>query len=173
MTESRNREVATLGGGCFWCIQAVLKNVEGVLGVTSGYAGGEVPQPSYEQVCTGETGHIEVVQVEFDPARISYRDLLGVFFRAHDPTTKDRQGADVGPQYRSVVFFHSPVQQRVASEVMKEVENQLGKPVVTELRPAPEFYRAEEYHQDYFEKNPYAGYCQAVIRPKLAGLGFR
>lgn len=162
-------ETATLGGGCFWCLDAVYRGLRGVTRVVSGYAGGHVPNPTYEQVCGKKTGHAEVVQVEFDPAEISYADLLRVFFTIHDPTTKDRQGADVGPQYRSVIFHHSEDQRRTAEQVMAEVD-QAGiwdAPLVTELLPAPEFWPAEPEHQDYFVRNPWSGYCQAVIAPKV------
>ena len=162
-------ETATLGGGCFWCLDAVYRGLRGVSRVVSGYAGGHVPNPTYEQVCGKGTGHAEVVQVEFDPAEIEYADILRVFFTIHDPTTKDRQGADVGPQYRSVIFFHSEEQKRVAEAVMAEVAAAGvwdGK-LVTELAPAPEFYPAEPEHQDYFARNPWSGYCRAVVAPKV------
>ena len=162
-------EIATLGGGCFWCLDAVYRDLRGVQSVVSGYAGGHVAKPSYEEVCGKKTGHAEVVQITFDPAEISYRDLLMVFFTIHDPTTKDRQGADIGPQYRSVIFFHSPEQEQAAREVMDKVA-ELGvwdAPLVTELAPAPEFWPAEDEHQDYFRLNPWSGYCRAVIAPKV------
>lgn len=163
-------ETATLGGGCFWCLDAVYRDLRGVQAVVSGYAGGHLANPSYEQVCSKTTGHAEVVRVTFDPAEISFRDLLFVFFTIHDPTTKDRQGADVGPQYRSVIFFHSPEQEAIAREVMAKV-TELGvwdAPLVTELSAAPQFWPAEEEHQDYFRLNPWSGYCRAVIAPKVA-----
>ena len=162
-------ETATLGGGCFWCLDAVYRGLKGVNRAVSGYAGGHVPNPTYEQVCGKGTGHAEVVQVEFDPAEIEFADILRVFFTIHDPTTKDRQGADVGPQYRSVIFFHSEEQKRVAEAVMAEVAAAGvwdGK-LVTELAPAPEFYPAEPEHQDYFARNPWSGYCRAVVAPKV------
>lgn len=162
-------EIATLGGGCFWCLDAVYRDLRGVQSVVSGYAGGHVANPSYEEVCGKKTGHAEVVQVTFDAAEISFRDLLLVFFTIHDPTTKDRQGADVGPQYRSVIFFHGPEQEQVAREVMAKVA-ELGvwdAPLVTELAPAPQFWPAEAEHQDYFRLNPWSGYCRAVIAPKV------
>jgi peptide-methionine (S)-S-oxide reductase len=165
------REVATLGGGCFWCIEAVLERLDGVERVVSGYAGGEVPNPSYEQVCTGITGHAEVVQVTFDPARVTFRDLLLVFFAMHDPTTLNRQGADVGTQYRSVVYFHSEAQRGIAEAVIRELEaDGTWKGIVTELAPAPRFFPAEAHHQQYYRRNPTAGYCQVVIAPKVAKL---
>jgi peptide-methionine (S)-S-oxide reductase len=165
-------ELATLAGGCFWCLEAVFQQLKGVNRVTSGYAGGTMPNPSYEAVCTGRTGHAEVVQVEFDPAVVSYRDLLDVFFTIHDPTTPDRQGADEGTQYRSAIFFQSPEQERVARATSAQLE--AGKvwddPIVTEIVPLTEFYPAEEYHRDYFNRNPAQGYCRAVIAPKVAKL---
>lgn len=160
-------QITTLGGGCFWCIEAVFSRIDGIARATSGYAGGSTSNPSYEQVCTGTTGHAEVVQVEFDPEVISYADLLRLFFRAHNPTTLNRQGADVGTQYRSVIFYHDEQQLQEAKTVIAEVQEKWGDPIVTELEPAPTFFPAEEYHQRYFERNPYAGYCQAVIAPKI------
>jgi len=168
-TDGMRNEVATLGGGCFWCLDAVFRGLKGVSRVVSGYAGGHVPNPTYEQVCGKKTGHAEVVQVEFDPAEIAFADILRVFFTIHDPTTKDRQGADVGPQYRSATFFHSEEQKRTAEAVMAEVAGAGvwdGK-LVTELAPAGEFYPAEAEHQDYFARNPWSGYCRAVVAPKV------
>jgi peptide-methionine (S)-S-oxide reductase len=164
------REVATLAGGCFWCLDAVFRDLRGVEKVESGYAGGTTPNPSYEQVCSGKTGHAEVVQVTFDPAAISFRELLGVFFTIHDPTTLNRQGGDVGTQYRSAIFYHTPVQRAIAAEVIRELEAEglWDDPVVTELTPLTTFYPAETYHQDYFNRNPYQPYCAAVIAPKVA-----
>lgn len=164
------REVATLGGGCFWCLEAVYSQVRGVEQVVPGYAGGHVENPSYEQVCTGTTGHAEVVQLTFDPNVISYRQLLEVFFSIHDPTTPDRQGADVGPQYRSVILYHSPEQKAVAQEVIDHLERERIReaPIVTQVVPLEAFYPAEAYHHRYFERNPHQGYCQAVIAPKVA-----
>lgn len=162
-------ETATLGGGCFWCLDAVYRDLRGVQSVVSGYAGGHVENPSYEEVCGKKTGHAEVVQITFDPAEISFRDLLFVFFTIHDPTTKDRQGADVGPQYRSVIFFHGAEQETTAREVMAKI-TELGVwdgPLVTELAQAPVFWPAEDEHQDYFRLNPWSGYCRAVIAPKV------
>jgi len=161
-------EQATLGGGCFWCLEAVYTELRGVERVISGYAGGNVAFPSYEQVCSGRTGHAEVVQLTFDPREISYRDVLDVFFTIHDPTTLNRQGADVGTQYRSVIFYHSPEQQRTATEVLSEVKDLFNDPIVTELQPLDKFYPAEGYHQDYFARNPNQPYCQFVVAPKVA-----
>lgn len=163
-------EIATLGGGCFWCLEAVFEEMAGVRRVVSGYAGGKVKNPTYEQVCSGATGHAEVVQVEFDPSVADFGELLRVFFAVHDPTTRDRQGADVGSQYRSVIFYHDERQRKVALEKIAEV-NASGiwkGPVVTEVLPFEAFYEAEAYHQDYFEKNPNAGYCRAVVAPKVS-----
>jgi peptide-methionine (S)-S-oxide reductase len=163
-------EVATLAGGCFWCLEAVYDQLNGVLDVVSGYSGGRVSNPSYKAVCTGETGHAEVVQVTFNPAVIGYRELLEVFFTIHDPTTLNRQGADVGTQYRSAIFYHSPEQKSIAEEVIQELEHEniWDKPIVTELTPFTVFYQGEDYHQEYFQRNPYQGYCSAVIAPKVA-----
>jgi peptide-methionine (S)-S-oxide reductase len=171
MTETeKTTETAYLGGGCFWCLEAVYNELRGVQRVISGYAGGTVPNPSYEQVCSGRTGHAEVVQVTFDPSVISYREILEVFFTIHDPTTLNRQGADVGTQYRSVILYASPEQEEVARSVMAEVEASgvWHSRLVTELVPLDRFYPAEEYHQNYFERNPYQPYCQIVIAPKVA-----
>jgi peptide-methionine (S)-S-oxide reductase len=163
-------EVATLGGGCFWCLDAVFRDLRGVAQVHSGYAGGHVPNPTYEQVCGKQTGHAEVVQVAFDPKEISYADLLRVFFTIHDPTTKDRQGNDIGPQYRSVILYHSPEQQAVASAVMAEIAaaGVWGAPLVTELVPFDRYWPGEAEHQDYFTHNPWSGYCRVVVAPKVA-----
>jgi len=164
------REVATLGGGCFWCLEAVFDQLEGVVDVVSGYSGGHVPNPSYKRVCTGETEHAEVVQVTFDPDVLSYRDLLKVFFAIHDPTTLNRQGADVGTQYRSAIFTHSEQQERLAEEVIAEL-NEAGiwdDPIVTEVVPFEAFYPAEDYHQEYYANNPNQAYCRMVIAPKVA-----
>jgi peptide-methionine (S)-S-oxide reductase len=162
--------VATLGGGCFWCLEAVFRDLRGVERVVSGYAGGHLSNPTYEQVCTGATGHAEVVQVTFDPRVLAFRELLEVFFAIHDPTTPDRQGADVGPQYRSVIFYHSPEQQETAQQVIAEL-NAAGVwdgPIVTEVAPAGAFYPAEAYHQEYYARNPGQPYCRVVIDPKVA-----
>jgi peptide-methionine (S)-S-oxide reductase len=163
-------EVATLGGGCFWCLEAVFEDVRGVSKVESGYAGGSDSHPTYKHVCTGTTGHAEVVQVAFDPAVISFREILDVFFAIHDPTTRNRQGADAGTQYRSVIFYHSAEQKRIAEERIGELnaEKIWSTPIVTEVVPVPEFFRAEDYHQGYFRQNPGQGYCQAVVSPKVA-----
>jgi len=163
---------ATLAGGCFWCLEAVFLELKGVEHVESGYAGGHLPNPIYQQVCTGETGHAEAVQVTFDPAVISYRDLLGIFFTMHDPTTLNRQGADVGTQYRSAIFYHSPAQQADAEAAIADVAASGHWPgtVVTEVAPLDVFYPAEGYHRDYYRRNPRQGYCQFVIAPKVAKL---
>jgi peptide-methionine (S)-S-oxide reductase len=172
MSSEKQYELATLGGGCFWCLEAVYDRVEGVVDVVSGYAGGRRPNPTYEQVCSGATGHAEVVQLRFDPAVISFADLLAIFFTIHDPTTLNRQGADVGTQYRSVIFYHSPAQQATAEAVMAQLtaDRIWPNPLVTELSPLPEFYPAEDYHQDYFANNAYQPYCQAVVAPKVVKL---
>ena len=162
-------QIATLAGGCFWCLQPVFSELRGVEKVEVGYAGGDVPNPSYEDVCRDTTGHAEAVQVTFDPAVISYGDLLRVFFTVHDPTTLNRQGADVGTQYRSMVFLHTPEQEAALKQVLAELKAEAvwNRPIVTEVVPFKDFYRAEEYHQDYYRKNPYAGYCMAVVAPKV------
>ena len=167
---STKTQMATLAGGCFWCLDAVFRDLKGVEQVVSGYAGGTVANPSYEAVCTGGTGHAEVVQVTFDPTVVSYRDLVQVFFAIHDPTTLNRQGADVGTQYRSAIYYHSAEQERIAREVIAELEGDqvFDSAVVTEVAPFTVFYPAEEYHQDYFRRNPGQGYCRAVIAPKVA-----
>jgi len=163
-------ETATLGGGCFWCLEAVFKDLRGVNSVMSGYAAGHVKNPDYRQVCSGMTGHAEVVQVVFDPAVLSYADLLRVFFTIHDPTTKDRQGNDVGSQYRSIILTHSDAQRATADAVMKEIADAKiwGVKLVTELEPASVFYEAEPEHHDYYARNPFAGYCRVVVAPKVA-----
>jgi peptide-methionine (S)-S-oxide reductase len=165
---SETLEVATIGGGCFWCLEAVYSQLRGVVKAESGYAGGNVENPTYEEVCTDETGHAEVVQVIFDPHEISYREILQVFFSIHDPTTLNRQGADVGTQYRSVILYKNDLQKSIATEVMGEMGKLWSKPIVTQILPLDKFYRAEEYHQHYFENNPSQGYCQMVIEPKVA-----
>lgn len=177
MTANDNRqqhefEQATLGGGCFWCLEAVFENIEGVESVVSGYAGGHVTNPTYEQVCTGTTGHTEVVQITFDPSRISYREILEIFFTMHNPTTLNRQGNDVGPQYRSAIFYHSPEQKKIAEDTIRELDASdiWGRPLVTEINPLHVFYPAEEEHQAFFRRNPYQPYCQFVIAPKVAEL---
>lgn len=166
----KTKAVATVGGGCFWCVEAAFLELRGVERVVSGYAGGRTKNPSYREVCDGDTGHAEVVQVTFDPSEISYRDLLGVFFGIHDPTTLNRQGADIGTQYRSVILYHSPEQQETAKQVIAELQQQgvWDDAIVTEIQPLTTFYPAEEYHQDYFAANPRQPYCQAVIAPKVA-----
>jgi peptide-methionine (S)-S-oxide reductase len=169
-TEKPIVEKATLGGGCFWCLEAVFEQVRGVLQVESGYAGGSVPQPTYRQVCTGDTGHAEVVQVVFDPAVISFREILEIFFGTHDPTTLNRQGMDAGTQYRSAIFYHTPQQKQVAEELIAELNaaGTWGAPIVTEVVPFQMFYPAEDYHREYFRRNPNQPYCLAVISPKVA-----
>jgi peptide-methionine (S)-S-oxide reductase len=163
-------EKATLGGGCFWCLEAVYKDLQGVQSVMSGYAGGHVKDPSYQQVCSGTTGHAEVVQVVFDPNSVSYADVLRVFFTIHDPTTKDRQGNDIGTQYRSIILTHSDAQAETARAVMKEIADAgiYNAKLVTTIEPLTVFYPAEEEHHDYFARNPYTGYCQFVVAPKVA-----
>jgi len=170
MTVPPTGEIATLAGGCFWCLEAVYDELKGVVDVTSGYAGGKVVNPTYQQVCGGDTGHAEVVRIAFDPGKISFREILEVFFTIHDPTTLNRQGADVGTQYRSAIFYHSDEQKRVSEEVITEIASAgiWKNPIVTEVVPAPEFYPAEDYHQEYFARNPNQGYCQVVVAPKVA-----
>ena len=165
-----NPGLATIGGGCFWCTEAVLERLPGVLKVISGYAGGKGANPTYEEVCTGTTGHAEVIQVSFDPAVVSYEKILGVFFEAHDPTTMNRQGADEGTQYRSVIYYHDAEQQKTAVRAKQAAQAHYEDPVVTEISPLPKFYPAEKYHQDYFKNNPSQGYCAYVIRPKIGKL---
>ncbi len=171
-TDDKRTESATFGGGCFWCMEAVFTRHEGVEKVRSGYAGGLTEDPSYEEVCTGTTGHAEVIQVTYDPAVLRYEELLDIFWKAHDPTTLNRQGADVGTQYRSIILYHNE-DQRKAAESSRQALNESGvyrDTVVTDIQPLDAFYPAEEYHQDYFQKHPYAGYCTFVIRPKLKKL---
>jgi peptide-methionine (S)-S-oxide reductase len=165
-------EQATLAGGCFWCLEAVYLNVRGVEKVESGYAGGQVPDPTYEAVCTGRTGHAEVVQVTYDPQVISYRELLEIFFTIHDPTTLNRQGADSGTQYRSAIFYHSPAQKAEAEQMIATLDREkvYDSPIVTQVVPLDRFYPAEEYHRDYYRRNPGQGYCRAVIAPKVSKL---
>ena len=169
MSPRASLEVATLAGGCFWCIEAVFQEIDGVEGVIPGYAGGASLNPTYEQVSTGKSGHAEAVQVTFDPARISYREILEIFFSVHDPTTLNRQGADVGTQYRSAIFYHSNKQKTISEEVIKELnETHLWeRPMITQVTPISKFYPAEDYHRDYFKKHPEQAYCQAVISPKV------
>jgi peptide-methionine (S)-S-oxide reductase len=163
-------EIATLGGGCFWCLDPIFDELRGVEEVLVGYAGGHTPNPSYKLVCTGTSGHAEVVQIKFDPQVISYKELLQIFFSVHDPTTPNRQGADIGPQYRSIILYHNESQKTTAEKVIQEVEAEglWSAPIVTEVVPFSEFYIAEDYHQRYFEKNPGQGYCRVVIAPKVA-----
>jgi peptide-methionine (S)-S-oxide reductase len=163
-------ELATLAGGCFWCLEAVYDQLRGVSNVESGYAGGTKLNPTYEEVCNGTTGHAEVVQLTYDPQVVSFKDLLDVFFTIHDPTTLNRQGADVGPQYRSAIFYHSPEQQAVAEQTIRDLttDKLWTNPLVTQIAPLDKFYAAEAYHKDYFERNPTQGYCRAVVAPKVA-----
>ncbi len=171
MSQSQpNTEIATLAGGCFWCLEAVYDELRGVLSVESGYSGGAVPNPTYRQVTTGQTGHAEVVQITFDPAAISFRDILNVFFTIHDPTTLNRQGADVGTQYRSAIYYHTEEQREIAEEVIAEMDDAglWQNPIVTELTSFETFYVAEDYHQEYYANNSYQPYCQVVIAPKLS-----
>jgi len=165
-----NTNKATLAGGCFWCLEAVYQDLKGVLHVESGYTGGHVPDPDYKLVCTGTTGHAEVVQITFDPQILTYEDLLKVFFTIHDPTTLNRQGADVGTQYRSAIFYHDQAQKETADKIMTEVEAAgiWPNPIVTEITALDTYYKAEDYHQNYFKNNPNQGYCRAVIAPKVA-----
>lgn len=168
MNEQANLQTATLGGGCFWCTEAVFQQIRGVNSVESGYSGGQVHQPSYEQICTGRTGHAEVVRLRFDPQVISYAEILDVFFVIHDPTTLNRQGADTGTQYRSVIYYHDVDQEQQARLAMQRAAGIWSDPIVTELSPAPQFYIAEDYHQNYFRRNPQQGYCSFVVAPKVA-----
>ena len=167
---SQNKEIATLAGGCFWCLEAVFEQLRGVERVESGYSGGTAPSPTYQQVCSGATGHAEVVQVTFDPTVISYPEILDVFFAIHDPTTLNRQGADIGTQYRSAIYYHSPAQKDAAERRIKELnaEKIWDSPIVTEVTPAQAFFRAEDYHKGYFRQHPEQGYCQYVVSPKVA-----
>ena len=164
-------ERAVLGGGCFWCVEAAYKGMAGVTSVVSGYAGGERPNPTYEEVCSGGTGHAEVVQIEFDPAVTSYEKVLEHFWKVHDPTTLNRQGADVGSQYRSIILVADEAQRKAAEASLKKAAKGFDRKIVTQIQPLRDFYPAEDYHQDYYKKNPYAGYCSFVIRPKLKKLG--
>lgn len=162
-------EVATLGAGCFWCVEAVFQELDGVLSVESGYAGGDQPNPTYKDICTGTTGHAEVCQIRFDPSRIGYQDVLEVFWKTHDPTTRNRQGNDVGTQYRSVIFTHNDQQKELARHYKKELDasGAWDSPIITEIVPFKAFYQAEDYHQNYYRDNPTAGYCLFIIRPKI------
>lgn len=165
-----NTQTATLAGGCFWCLEAVFDNLQGVTDVVSGYAGGETENPTYQQVCTGKTGHAEAVQIRFDPVVITYKELLEVFFSIHDPTTLNRQGTDVGTQYRSAIFFHTSEQQEIAEQTIRELteEKIWADSIITEVLPLNVFFPAEDYHQEYFARNPEQGYCQMVVSPKVA-----
>jgi peptide-methionine (S)-S-oxide reductase len=166
-TETNQTELATLAGGCFWCTEAVFERLPGVKSVASGYTGGQSEKPTYQEVCSGATGHAEAIQVEFDPAKISYAKLLETFWEAHDPTTLNRQGADSGTQYRSAIFYHSDAQKQAAEQSKAAAARNFSKPIVTEIVPLKKFYKAEGYHQDYFRNNANAGYCRMVIKPKL------
>ena len=161
------KELATLGGGCFWCLEAVFTRFKGIIKVVSGYAGGRIPNPNYERVCTGSSGYAEVVQISFDADVMSYEQLLGIFFTIHDPTTLNRQGHDIGTQYRSVIFYHDESQRDLAQKVVKEVSKHYPNPIVTEISPLPTFYMAESYHQNYFALNPQQSYCKLVVFPKV------
>ncbi len=169
-SRNSNFEVATLGGGCFWCLEAVYDQLKGVVSVESGYSGGKTTNPTYREVCSGSTGHAEVVRITFDPAVISFAEILEVFFAIHDPTTLNRQGNDIGSQYRSVIFYHSPAQRAIAEKTIAEITAAKiwDKPIVTEIVPFQRFYIAEDYHQEYFENNPGQPYCQVVVAPKVA-----
>ena len=170
MNENEKRELATLAGGCFWCLEAVFKDLRGVEKIESGYTGGSLPNPTYYQVCEGTTGHAEAVQITFDPQVVSFKELLQVFFTIHDPTTLNRQGADVGTQYRSAIFYHSPEQKEIAERAIEELNGAeiYDARIVTEVTPLTEFYKAEDYHQQYYEQNSNQPYCRAVIAPKVA-----
>ena len=172
MNQAVSLEVATLAGGCFWCIEAVFREIDGVEDVVSGYTGGASVNPTYEQVCTGKTGHAEAVQVSFNPSRISYREILEIFFSVHDPTTLNRQGADVGTQYRSAIFYHNDRQRAVAEQLIGEIDKARlwGQLIVTQIAPLDRFYPAEDYHQQYFSRHPEQAYCQMVILPKVSNL---
>lgn len=164
---SAQRDTATLGGGCFWCVEAIYQDLKGVQKVVSGYAGGNVANPTYQEICTGTTGHAEVIQVIFDPALIRYDEILEIFFTVHDPTTLNRQGNDVGSQYRSVIFYHSEAQKESAEKVKKDAAAIWDDPIVTEIAPLTQFYKAEDYHQNYYKDNPYQPYCAYIISPKV------
>ena len=172
MVEKKDKtmEISILGGGCFWCTEAVFERIDGIKDVISGYAGGEIPNPTYKQICTGETGHAEVIKIKFDPSVISYSKILEIFGDCHNPTTLNKQGADEGTQYRSTIMFLSEDQKNLAQKWKKELSEKFEDPIVTEIVPAPIFYTAEDYHQDYYRKNPNQGYCSFVIRPKLKKL---
>jgi len=168
-TMKNSYEIATFGGGCFWCVEAIFERVQGVIEVESGYSGGHVPDPDYKMVTSGNTGHAEVVQIKFDPELVSYLELLEIYFRTHDPTTLNRQGADVGTQYRSIILYHNEQQLQLAEQIIKQLDSEAiwPDPIVTELKAFEKFYSAEAYHQEYYEKNPNQGYCRLVITPKV------
>jgi len=170
MSTTNTMELATFGGGCFWCVEAVFERLDGVASVTSGYAGGKKEKPTYQEVCSGNTGHAEVIQLAFDPKKISYDKLLEIFWEAHDPTTMNRQGADIGTQYRSVIFYHSDAQKTAAEKSKSTAQWRFPAPIVTEITPLTVFYKAEDYHQDYFRNHPNAPYCAVVISPQLEKL---
>ena len=165
--ENVKTELATFGSGCFWCSEAVFRLVPGVISVTNGYAGGYKKNPTYKEVCSENTGHAEVVQIEYDPIKVSYKQLLKIFWKSHDPTSLNRQGADIGTQYRSIILYHNEYQMKIAEESKAAISKQFTKPIVTQIVPLTVFYKAEEYHQDFYKKNPDYGYCHAVIKPKL------
>jgi len=167
MNTTNSTELATMGGGCFWCTEAIFQMLPGVRSVTSGYAGGHTENPTYKQICEGTTGHAEVIQVEFDPKQIAYESILVAFWEAHDPTTLNRQGADVGTQYRSIILYHSPAQKAAAEKSKADAQKNFSQPIVTEIVPLKKFYKGEDYHQNYYRTNPNQGYCRAVIRPKV------
>lgn len=168
--EMQHVEKATFGAGCFWCVEAVFQRIDGVVSVVPGYAGGTTVHPTYEQVCSGKTGHAEVAQITFDPKKVSYRRLLEIFWQAHDPTTLNRQGNDVGTQYRSIILYHNEQQKRTAESSLKEAQQYFDKPIVTEIKPLTVFYPAEDYHHNYYNNNTFQPYCQFVIKPKLKKL---
>jgi peptide-methionine (S)-S-oxide reductase len=169
-TTSGRQELATFGGGCFWCTEAVLQRIDGVLSVRSGYAGGTKPDPTYEEVCTGETGHAEVIQVGYDPAKITYEQILDIFWQAHDPTTLNRQGADTGTQYRSIILYADEAQKAAAEKSKKKAQSKYRDPIVTEIKPLEKLWPAEDYHQNYYSGHKFEGYCRMVISPKLKKL---
>ena len=169
-SQAAETQRATFGGGCFWCLEAVFERVDGVKSVTSGYADGAMPNPTYKEVCNDDTGHAEVIQIEFDPAKVSYEKLLDVFWAAHDPTTLNRQGADTGTQYRSIILYQDEAQKKAAEKSLAAAQKEFGGKVVTQIVPLEKFYTAEQYHQDYYRNNPNAGYCMMVITPKLKKL---
>ncbi len=166
----KNKQLATFGGGCFWCIEAVIQRLEGVEKVVSGYAGGNDPNPNYRSVCSGATGHAEVIQVSFDTDKISYEDLITVFMTSHDPTTLNRQGADKGTQYRSIILYHDDAQKEIVEKVLDNLKSKFSSPIVTEVAPLDKFFEAEAKHQDYYNRNSFAGYCRVVIDPKIQKL---